>query len=48
MSEIETERDNYKEFYYKIKDIIRNTGKTNVISVSEIDELIVKYHMKEK
>ena len=31
----------YKEFYIKIKRMARNSGRTNVIMISEIDEEIV-------
>lgn len=32
----------YKKFYDDIKRMVRNSGKTNVISISEVDEKIIK------
>ena len=31
----------YKEFYKKIKAMARDSGRTNVIMISEIDEVII-------
>jgi len=33
-----------KEFYFKIKSIVRNNGKSNFISLSDIDELLNEYY----
>lgn len=40
-------KDRFKEFALEVKKLIRNMGRTNVISISEIDELIVKYDIRE-
>lgn len=40
------EYGNYKEFALEIKRLIRNLGKTNVVTIPEIDELIIKYDIK--
>ena len=39
----------YKKCLLEIKKLIRNTGRSNLIQISEIDEIFVKYgiNMKE-
>jgi len=37
------ENKTYKEFYEEIKRVIRNQGRSSMISISVIDELIVKF-----
>ena len=37
------EKTNYEEFYKEIKNLVRNTGRSSIISVQEIEELLVKY-----
>jgi len=48
IEKIKKERDNYKEFYDQVKRKIRDSGRTNVISVSDIDDLIIKFHPEEE
>lgn len=36
---------NLKQFVIELKNLIRNNGRTNVISISEIDELFVKHNI---
>ena len=31
----------YKQFYKKIKDMVRDSGRTNVLSLSAVDEEVV-------
>jgi hypothetical protein len=39
------EKENkYKEFYDAVKRLVRNNGRSNMISVSQLDELLIKYY----
>jgi hypothetical protein len=47
---METEKEKLKrleEFYSEVKRKVRNVGRTNFLTVSEIDELLIKYGGKE-
>jgi hypothetical protein len=33
-----------REFYWKIREVIRNQGRNNTVSISEIDEILNEYY----
>lgn len=37
------EFENYKNFAIEIKRLVRNSGRSNMISIQEIENLIIKY-----
>lgn len=41
-------KEKYKDFIIAIKQLIRNEGKTNIITPQEIDELFVKHEINMK
>lgn len=45
MEEDERE-ERFKEFSIEVKRMVRNSGKSNMIAVSDLDELIIKYNIK--
>ncbi len=40
---IEEKLKHYQEFFIKVKRLVRNQGRSSVISISEIDELLNEY-----
>ena len=43
LEELEKDLENCKEFYNELKNLVRDQGRSNVISKELIEELIVKY-----
>lgn len=40
------ESKDYEGFFTEIKNLVRNSGRSNMISIDEIEKLIVKYGKK--
>jgi len=38
--------DNFQKFFDEVKSLVRNSGRTNMISISSIEELIIKHSGK--
>ena len=46
LDELDMELENLQEFFDEIKKVCRDSGRTSVISISKIEELITKYGEK--
>lgn len=44
MKDMKEKENKYKEFYEAVKRLVRENGRSSVISVSQIDELLVRYY----
>lgn len=46
LNELSENLDNLQEFFDEIKKLCRDSGKTNVVSIQSLENLIVKYGEK--